>query len=174
MLGTIIKPVALQPALNIYACLLGGSDSENAIHRVNRLDLNVSLILANKISSIRYQLTNTWLSPFVEVSYQFGSKRLIADYVQTNHSSPFSAYSLTPGINLWVQKHLWLEVALSFRSARERHLFSIPLATSSSPLPTSGGGLSPSISVEPTRYKGPLPQLGLVYQFKRSKKGVNR
>lgn len=117
---------------------------------------------------VRYHLTGGWLCPFIEVAYQLGQKRLVADYVQT-YSSNFSTYTVRPGVSIWLQRHLWIDFALAIRSEQERHVFGVTLAAASSPSsptnpPTPGIGSSP---VARNPYNGPLPQLGLTYQFGR-------
>jgi|GEM_PF-6326077 len=115
---------------------------------------------------VRYQLTDSWFSPFIETAYQFGSKKMVADFTPISNGYSFSDYLLTPGFTLWLQKHLWLEVALSFRSARQRNVFPVPLAPSSgTSQPPAPGVPGPPIMARP--YRGPLPQLGIFYQFNR-------
>jgi hypothetical protein len=115
---------------------------------------------------VRYHLTGGWLSPFVEVAYQIGQRRLVADYAQT-YTATFSTYAVTPGISIWLQKHLWLDVACTIRSEDERHIFGVTLPPASSqPSPPSSpfsGGYSSPLARNP--YRGPLPQIGLTYQF---------
>ncbi|AUD02118.1 hypothetical protein CWM47_09975 [Spirosoma pollinicola] len=115
---------------------------------------------------VRYHLTGGWLSPFIEIAYQVGQRRFVADYAHTFTNS-FSTYTVRPGISIWLQKHLWLDVACALRSEDERHLFNITLAPANTkpslPGPPPSGGFSPPTIRNP--YKGPLPQLGITYQF---------
>lgn len=107
---------------------------------------------------LRFNLTDTKFVPFIEAAYQVGVKRVVADYAQT-YNYWLNTYSVTPGIGLWLQNNLWLELALSFRPSNERHLISVNLP---SPLGSGTNVVTPLIS-EP--YNGPLPQLGLTYRF---------
>lgn len=61
---------------------------------------------------VRYQFTNTWISPFIDASYQIG-KRSADNFPGDNPSISMQSTQLTPGLSIEVIKSLRLD--LSYR-----------------------------------------------------------